>query len=183
MFIKFVIGALIALTSLLISSPLFAHALTGKASWYGPGFQGRLTANGERYNMHEMTAAHKTLPFGTIVAVTNLNNGRSVRLRITDRGPFIKGRVIDTSKAAAIQLGFIDSGVAPVELEVIYLGDNAYQHQTRPIKSSFKKPLKKMKNRVVKKAKKKQALKRKYKRFKGGDCEFSTIIMGPTNCR
>lgn len=159
MLTKFIIGALIVLASFFISTPINAHALSGKASWYGPGFQGRLTANGETYNMYDMTAAHKTLPFGTIVAVTNLNNGRSARLRITDRGPYIHGRVIDTSKAAAIQLGFLDSGVAPVSIDVIYLGDNAYQHRVKPIKKSSSK-------RYLKKTKKKYAIKRKYKRFK-----------------
>ncbi len=91
----------------------------GMASWYGPGFHGRLTANGERYNQNGLTAAHKTLPFGTQVRVTNLNNGRSVIVRINDRGPYIHGRVIDLSKGAANVIGLISSGVAPVQLEIL----------------------------------------------------------------
>ncbi|NEQ77705.1 MAG: septal ring lytic transglycosylase RlpA family protein [Okeania sp. SIO2C9] len=91
----------------------------GWASWYGPGFHGNLSASGERYNQYAMTAAHKTLPFGTKVRVTNLNNGSSVVVRINDRGPFIRGRVIDLSAAAARILGMIQSGVAPVKVEVI----------------------------------------------------------------
>jgi rare lipoprotein A len=86
----------------------------GKASWYGPGFQGRLTANGERFNTNAYTAAHKTLPFGTKVKVTNKNNGRSVVVRINDRGPFVHGRVIDLSKASARAIGI--SGVADITM-------------------------------------------------------------------
>lgn len=90
---------------------------TGIASWYGPGFHGRKTANGEKYNMYAMTAAHKTLPFGTMVKVTNISNGVSTIVRINDRGPFIKGRIIDLSKAAkdSIQM----DGLAKVNLEII----------------------------------------------------------------
>ena len=91
----------------------------GIASWYGPGFHGRLTANGERYNQYGLTAAHKTLPFGTQVRVTNLHNGRSVVVRINDRGPYAHGRVIDLSKGAANLIGLISSGVAPVQLEIL----------------------------------------------------------------
>ena len=82
----------------------------GVASWYGPGFHGRLTANGEKFNMHELTAAHKTLPFGTRVLVHNPRTGKEVVVRINDRGPFIKGRVIDLSKAAAKALGIKSRG-------------------------------------------------------------------------
>ncbi|NEO84950.1 MAG: septal ring lytic transglycosylase RlpA family protein [Spirulina sp. SIO3F2] len=91
----------------------------GQASWYGPGFHGRRTANGERFNQNAMTAAHRTLPFGTRVRVTNLNNGRSAIVRINDRGPFIHGRVIDLSRAGASAIGMLGSGVAPVQVEVI----------------------------------------------------------------
>ncbi|HEY9724903.1 MAG TPA: septal ring lytic transglycosylase RlpA family protein [Chroococcales cyanobacterium] len=93
--------------------------MTGVASWYGPGFHGRRSANGEVYNQNSMTAAHRSLPFGTNVQVTNLNNGRSVIVRITDRGPFVRGRVIDLSAAAARVLGVMQSGVAPVQLNVL----------------------------------------------------------------
>lgn len=91
----------------------------GMASWYGPGFHGRRTANGERFNQYGMTAAHRTLPIGTQVRVTNLNNGRSVVVRINDRGPFGGGRIIDLSKGAASLIGVMQSGVAPVLLEVL----------------------------------------------------------------
>lgn len=91
----------------------------GMASWYGPGFHGRRTANGERFNQNAMTAAHRTLPFGTRVRVTNKNNGRSVTVRINDRGPFIRGRIIDLSIGAAGRIGMVNSGVAPVRVEVL----------------------------------------------------------------
>lgn len=91
---------------------------TGKASWYGAKFQFRKTASGERYNMFAMTAAHKKLPFGTYVRVTNLKNGRSCVVRINDRGPFVRGRVIDLSAEAAKQIGVYTAGVAPVRLDV-----------------------------------------------------------------
>lgn len=90
---------------------------TGKASWYGPGFHGKKTSNGERYNMHALTAAHKTLPLGTMVRVSNLGNGKSVVVRINDRGPFHGNRIIDLSKAAAGRLGFISNGMARVKVE------------------------------------------------------------------
>lgn len=92
---------------------------TGVASYYGRKFHGRRTANGERFDMNAMTAAHKTLPFGTQVRVTNPRNGRSVTVRINDRGPFIRGRTIDLSRAAAERLGMISTGHAQVELDVL----------------------------------------------------------------
>lgn len=95
-------------------SPDFVQV--GEASWYGPGFQGRKTANGERFNTHEMTAAHKTLPFNTLIKVTNLHNEATVVVRINDRGPFIRGRIIDLSKAAKEEIGM--GGLAQVKLEV-----------------------------------------------------------------
>lgn len=92
----------------------------GLASWYGPGFHGRRTANGEKFDMHQLTAAHPTLPFGTIVRVQSLVNGRSVDVRINDRGPFIKRRVIDLSRAAAQALGLIEARTStkPVVISV-----------------------------------------------------------------
>jgi rare lipoprotein A (peptidoglycan hydrolase) len=96
-----------------------ALTLMGQASWYGPYFHGRRAADGSRFNMHEMTAAHKSLPFGTVVKVTNLNNNKECVVRITDRGPFIHGRIIDLSRAAAQQIGMLGSGVANVKVEVI----------------------------------------------------------------
>jgi rare lipoprotein A len=90
----------------------------GQASWYGPRFHGRRTASGERLDMYALTAAHKTLPFGTLVRVRSVMTGREVDVRINDRGPFIKGRVIDVSKAAAQALGMMENGVHEVLLLV-----------------------------------------------------------------
>lgn len=91
----------------------------GVASYYGPGFQGRSTASGERFNMYDMTAAHRTLPFGTNVEVTNLSNGKSVVVRINDRGPFKRGRIIDLSKAAARKIDMISNGTVRVRVKVL----------------------------------------------------------------
>ena len=91
----------------------------GEASWYGPTFHGKTTANGERYNMLHMTAAHKQLPFNTLVKVTNLHNGMSTVVRINDRGPFLKGRILDLSYAAARALGANSPGVIKIRLEVV----------------------------------------------------------------
>lgn len=88
----------------------------GKASWYGPGFDGRRTASGERFDMNALTAAHRTLPFGTRVRVRNLHNGQEVVVRINDRGPYARDRIIDLSKAAAAALGLLQAGEAPVLL-------------------------------------------------------------------
>jgi rare lipoprotein A len=92
---------------------------TGLASWYGPDFHGKLTSNKEIYDMYDMTAAHRTLPFGTGVMVTNLENGRAATVRINDRGPFVGDRIIDLSYAAARVLGMIGPGTARVRLDVI----------------------------------------------------------------
>lgn len=91
----------------------------GEASWYGPDFHGKTTANGERYNMLLMTAAHRTLPFNTLVRVTNLDNGRTAVVRINDRGPFLKGRILDLSYTAARALGANLPGVIRVRIEVV----------------------------------------------------------------
>jgi rare lipoprotein A len=101
------------------SSKPTKHALNGKASWYGPRFHGKKTASGEIYNQHKLTAAHKTPPLGTKARVTNLENGSTVEVEINDRGPFIEGRIIDLSRAAAGALGFVELGVAPVQVEVV----------------------------------------------------------------
>ncbi|WP_318700907.1 MULTISPECIES: septal ring lytic transglycosylase RlpA family protein [unclassified Roseofilum] len=95
------------------------QAISGWASWYGPGFHGNLTANGEIYNQYGLTAAHRNLPFGTIVRVTNIDNGRSLVVRINDRGPYVRNRIIDLSKGAAQELGLISTGVAPVRVEIL----------------------------------------------------------------
>lgn len=97
---------------------------SGIASWYGPDFHGKKTSNGEIYNMNAMTAAHKTLPMNTMVRVTNLGNGAQTTVRINDRGPFVAGRIIDLSKAAATSIGMIGTGTARVKLEVVgFYGD------------------------------------------------------------
>jgi len=90
---------------------------SGKASYYADKFEGRRTASGEIFRQNQMTAAHRTLAFGTKVKVINLANGRSVNVRINDRGPFAQGRIIDLSKKAARKLGILTTGVAPVEIQ------------------------------------------------------------------
>ncbi|MCP9447030.1 MAG: septal ring lytic transglycosylase RlpA family protein [Nitrospira sp.] len=91
----------------------------GVASWYGPGFHGNKTANGERYNMHQLTAAHRTLPLGSIAVVRSLTSGRQVTVRINDRGPFVRGRVLDLSLAGAKAIGMTGRGTDEIELRVI----------------------------------------------------------------
>ncbi|WP_179131397.1 septal ring lytic transglycosylase RlpA family protein [Candidatus Entotheonella palauensis] len=91
----------------------------GVASWYGKPFHGRLTANGERYDMYQLTAAHKQAPLGIHAIITHMRTGRQVRVRITDRGPFVKGRLIDLSYGAARQLGMVQDGLAPVMIEFL----------------------------------------------------------------
>jgi rare lipoprotein A len=95
----------------------------GLASWYGEPYHGRQTASGPRYDMNEMTAAHRTLPFGTLVRVTNLENGRHATVLINDRGPFVDGRIIDLSRAAAEAVGSIGPGVVRVRLDAERMGD------------------------------------------------------------
>jgi rare lipoprotein A len=94
----------------------------GIASWYGNEFKGKPTASGEIFDPDKMTAAHKTLPLGTIVKVTNLENGKSANLRVNDRGPFVRGRIIDCSKRGAKELGFYSEGTAKVKIEVVKEG-------------------------------------------------------------
>ena len=97
----------------------YEYQETGVASWYGPGFDGKSTANGERYDMNSLTAAHRTLPLPSIVRVTNLENGRALTLRVNDRGPFAHGRIIDVSRRAAQLLGFEQQGTAKVRVEIM----------------------------------------------------------------
>jgi rare lipoprotein A len=97
----------------------YNYSETGIASWYGPNFHGKYTANGELYDMNDVTAAHKTLPLPSIVRVTNLENGRSIKVRVNDRGPFVKGRIIDMSKRSAQLLGFDGKGTARVRVEIV----------------------------------------------------------------
>ena len=98
--------------------PVGAGTQVATASWYGPGFHGRRTASGERFDANALSAAHPMLPFGTRVRVTNLANGRSVRVRVTDRGPFARGRSLDVSYGAARALGMVGRGTVPVRIEV-----------------------------------------------------------------
>lgn len=107
----------------LIFSVSFGQVQTGKASFYADKFEGTATASGERYRHNKLTGAHKTLPFGTRVKVTNLNNNQSVEVVINDRGPYVENRIIDLSKSAAEKLGFINQGLADIRLEVIDAGD------------------------------------------------------------
>lgn len=106
-----------------VSNVNFEVIGTMVASWYGPGFHGRLTANGETYNQMALTAAHKELPFGTFLRITNQKNGKSAVVRINDRGPYIEGRDLDLSKGTAIALGMVQRGVIKVKVEEISLGD------------------------------------------------------------
>lgn len=99
------------------------HVERGLASWYGPGFHAERTSSGEPYNMYSMTAAHKTLPIPSYVRVTHLGNGRSIVVRVNDRGPFVGNRIIDLSYTAAYKLGMIGTGTAPVEIRVLQPGD------------------------------------------------------------
>ena len=106
---------------------------TGLASWYGRKFHGRPTASGELYDMYASTAAHRTMPIPSYARVTNLGNGRSVVVRVNDRGPFLRGRVIDLSYAAAHKLGYINSGSAEVEVEQILPGEAPLVAAARPV--------------------------------------------------
>ena len=112
---------------------------TGLASWYGEAFDGQATANGEIYNLNELSAAHKTLPLPSIVEVTNLRNGRALRLRVNDRGPYVDGRIIDVSRRAAQLLGFEMAGTTPVRVRIlkeesIQVAEAAKRGQTGPVR-------------------------------------------------
>lgn len=109
---------LFLLLLIMLCFPLLASE-EGLASWYGGKFNGRKTASGEIFDTNKFTAAHKTLPFGTVVKVINLENNKSTIIRINDRGPFIKGRIIDLSRAAAAEIGMLGTGVARVRIEII----------------------------------------------------------------
>lgn len=100
----------------------------GISSYYGTQFHGNLTANGEVFDMYGVTAAHKILPLGTVARVTNLENDKSIILRINDRGPYIGGRILDCSYGAALKLDFVTNGTAKVKIEVIEFGDGEYIH-------------------------------------------------------
>jgi len=121
--------ALAALAALLVAAPTgqgpaFPDTVPewvqqGPVSWYGPGFHGRRTANGEIFDTHDLTMAHRSLEFGSQVRVTNLENGRNVVVRVNDRGPYVRGRVADLSQAAASELGFVDDGVVKARIELL----------------------------------------------------------------
>jgi len=103
-----------------------AKVLYGVSSYYGEDFHGKLTANGEVYDMYGVTAAHKTLPLNTVARVTNMENDKSIILRINDRGPYVAGRILDCSYGAAKKLGFVIQGTTKVKIEIIEFGDNKY---------------------------------------------------------
>ncbi|MEK6780847.1 MAG: septal ring lytic transglycosylase RlpA family protein [Bacteroidota bacterium] len=117
----------------LIAISAQAQTQTGKASFYADKFEGSPTASGEKYKHAKLTAAHKTLPFGTKVRVTNIANNQSIDVVVNDRGPYVDGRVIDLSKSAAEKLGFINQGLADVKIEVLDAGDGKGKMQTGPI--------------------------------------------------
>jgi rare lipoprotein A len=102
-----------------VSHVVSAWTQSGRVSWYGPGFHGRQTASGEIFNSGDLTMAHRTLPLGSQVRVTNLDNGRSVVLRVNDRGPYVRGRIADLSRAAARRLDFLDDGVVRARIELL----------------------------------------------------------------
>lgn len=113
-----VVAAALA-TGLLFSVTSTAFAQCGGASWYGPGFHGKTAASGERFDQNAMTAAHKSLPFGTVVRVTDQRTGKSVQVKINDRGPFHRNRIIDLSKAAAAKLGIQRAGTGKVCVDAV----------------------------------------------------------------
>jgi rare lipoprotein A len=137
----------LALVPMLGASDAKAYSQTGIASYY---WQGKVTANGERYRPDGISAAHKTLPFGTRVKVTHLKSGRSIIVRINDRGPFIKGRIIDLSRGAAGQLGIKGAGLARVKIEVVGKATRTAKKKSkkRYAKSTQKRTLKKKSKRA-----------------------------------
>ena len=125
---RIVVALFVAFVTVAPATRVGAHATTsgislkGLASWYADAHHGRPTASGELFDQHALTAAHRSLPFGTIVRVTNLRNGKTVDVRVNDRGPFIAGRIIDLSRAAARAIGSIGHGIVPVRLEIVPSG-------------------------------------------------------------
>jgi rare lipoprotein A len=120
-------------TCILVATSSYSQTQTGKASFYADKFDGGPTASGEKYRHSKKTGAHKTLPFGTKVRVTNLDNNKAVEVVINDRGPYVDGRIIDLSKSAAEELDFINKGIADVKLEVVDAGDGKGGGQLVPI--------------------------------------------------
>ena len=124
---------LITLFSIALILSTLAQVQTGKASFYADKFEGKPTASGEKYKHSKLTAAHKTLPFGTKIRVTNLANNQTVEVTVNDRGPYVEGRVVDLSKSAAEKLGYVNIGLADVKVEVIDAGDGKGGGQIIPI--------------------------------------------------
>jgi len=121
------------IASVFLLAVSFAQVQTGKASFYADKFEGIPTASGEKYKHNKLTGAHKTLPFGTKVRITNLANEKTVEVTINDRGPYVEGRIIDLSKAAAEELGFLNNGLAEVKLEIVDPGDGKVSDMGRTI--------------------------------------------------
>ena len=121
---KFLVGIFIFLSINMSLSALTLYKNDVTASFYAEKFHGKRTSNGEIFNMNDLTCAHKSLPFNTILKVTNLSNGKSVQVRVNDRGPFVAGREIDLSKAAAKKIGMINSGTAKVKIQIVKMGKN-----------------------------------------------------------
>lgn len=121
------------IASVLLITVSFAQVQTGKASFYADKFEGIPTASGEKYRHSKLTGAHKTLPFGTKVRITNIANDKTVEVTINDRGPYVEGRIIDLSKAAAEELDFLNKGLAEVKLEIIDPGDGKVSDMGRTI--------------------------------------------------
>lgn len=121
----FITSFIISSCSFPVSRPPYApgYIERGIASWYGEDFHGRPTSSGEIYDMYGLTAAHKLMPLGTVAKVTNMDNGRSVKVKINDRGPFVDSRIIDLSYSAAAAIGMVETGVSTVEIEVLQWGD------------------------------------------------------------
>jgi len=124
-FFIFIFSTILSSCSLPVSREPYApgYIERGIASWYGEEFHGRSTSSGEIYDMHALTAAHKLMPLGTVAKVTNLENGRSVTVKINDRGPFIDDRIIDLSYGSAGAIDMVETGLAPVEIEVLKWGE------------------------------------------------------------
>ncbi|MBX2961045.1 MAG: septal ring lytic transglycosylase RlpA family protein [Cyclobacteriaceae bacterium] len=127
------ITRIVAFSFWLVGWCAVAQTQTGKASFYADKFEGKPTASGEKYRHNKLTAAHKTLPFGTKVRVTNLVNNQNVEVIINDRGPYVDGRIIDLSKSAAEKLGFVNQGLAEVSIDVIDAGEGKTSDPIRPI--------------------------------------------------
>lgn len=116
----------------------------GEASYYGDKYQGKLTANGDKYDKNKLTAAHKTLPFGTLLKVTNLKNSKSIQVVVNDRGPFVPGRIIDLSRRGAIELDYVVKGLAEVKIEIVNNKDNKVINPSSTANHSSTKSLKKI---------------------------------------